>query len=331
MLSGRSQESGGTVKESAQTAPAVLMVRPLCFGFNDSTADSNRMQSRQTDVDAERIIGAAQSEFDALRQTLESEGVQVCAVSDLASPQCPDAVFPNNWISFHDDGTVVLYPMLAPNRRLERREDIIAEVCAVSGFHERRRIDLTPHEQRGRFLEGTGSLVLDHAARVAYACRSPRTDPQLVEEWARLLRYTPVVFNATDAAGFPYYHTNVMMWIGERCAVICLDAIDAAERAAVQDSLQASGRELIEIDRVAVAAFAGNMLELASWDEALGDSSALIMSRTAHQALTPETRRRLSACVDSMIAVPVPTIEAIGGGSVRCMMTEVPQLRGMGA
>ncbi len=311
---------------TAQTAPAVLMIRPEGFGFNASTADSNRMQSRPV-IAAGEAIAAAQSEFDGLRRALESEGVLVCAVPDAKEPCCPDAVFPNNWVSFHADGTVVLYPMLAANRRLERREDVIARVCEISGFGERRRFDLSHHEQQGRFLEGTGSLVLDHVERVAYACRSARTDQGLVEEWARAMRYEPVVFNASDAAGYPYYHTNVMMWIGQRCAVVCLESIDAAERAQVRRRLEASQRELIEIDRSAVATFAGNMLELASWDEALGDSSVLIMSRTAQAALPAATLRRISACVDSVIAAPVPTIEALGGGSVRCMMAEVPQIR----
>lgn len=312
---------------TAQTAPAVLMIRPENFGFNDSTADSNRMQSRSV-ISAGEAIAAAQSEFDGLRRALESEGVLVCAVPDARVPRCPDAVFPNNWVSFHADGTIVLYPMLAANRRLERREDVIARVCEITGFSERRRLDLTHHEQQGRFLEGTGSLVLDHVERVAYACRSARTDPGLVEEWARAMHYEPVMFGASDAAGYPYYHTNVMMWIGQRCAVVCLESIkDAAERAQVRHRLEASQRELIEIDRAAVAAFAGNMLELASWDEALGDSSVLIMSRTAQAALPLEALRRIGACVDGVIAAPVPTIEALGGGSVRCMMAEVPQVR----
>lgn len=309
-----------------QTAPAVLMIRPLNFGFNAGTADSNRMQAAPPQAAAGQIAAAARMEFDGLRQALQSEGVTLCVASDMSKPVCPDAVFPNNWISFHVDGTVVLYPMLAHSRRQERRADIIRQVSEVTGFTERRRLDLTHHEHRGRFLEGTGSLVIDHVRHVAYACRSVRTDAGLVEEWARAMNHDAVIFTATDAGGHPYYHTNVMMWIGERCACVCLEAIDTAERTAVEERLRASGREVIAIDRAAVAAFAGNMLELASWDEALGDSSVLVMSRTAYQALPSETLRRISGCVDSIIAVPVPTIEAAGGGSVRCMMAEIPQM-----
>jgi hypothetical protein len=252
--------------------------------------------------------------------------VRVLPAEDSVSPAKPDALFPNNWVSFHADGTLVLYPMLGATRRLERRSEIVDAVCATFGFQPRRRLDLSAEENSGRFLEGTGSLVLDHVGRVAYACRSPRTDESLVREWARLMDFEPVVFDATDAAGQPYYHTNVMMWIGTRCAMVCTESIVAADRERVRASLAAGGRELLEIDRAAVDCFAGNMLELASWDEALGDCSVLVMSAAAHAALAGRTLQRLSGCVDAMLAVPVPTIEQVGGGSVRCMLAEVPEL-----
>jgi hypothetical protein len=307
-----------------QTAAAVLMVRPAGFGYNADTASSNTMQHAPQPFDG--VIGAqALQEFAALVGALRSEGIATCVVDDEPQPQRPDALFPNNWVSFHADGSVVLYPMLALNRRLERREAVIAAVRAQQGFRETRRIDLTAHEAEGRYLEGTGSLVLDHAQRIAYACRSPRTDESLVREWARTLGFEPVVFDATDAQGLPYYHTNVMLWIGNRVAGVCLESIAPADRARVRDHLRQGERELCEFSRTAVGNFAGNMLELASWDENLGDCSVLVMSATARAALSDTQWRQLSGAVDSVLAVPVPTIERIGGGSVRCMLAEVPQ------
>jgi len=304
------------------------MVEPASFAFNEQTAGSNAMQ-RPGDggPDAGAVMAAARAESQQLRRALESEGVRVRMGLDTAVPRKPDALFPNNWISFHDDGTIVLYPMLAPNRRLERRTELIDEVCAALDFHPRRRLDFSAHELAGRFLEGTGSLVLDHVARVAYACRSPRTDAALVREWAGQMDYEAIVFDAADARGQPYYHTNVLMWIGSRGLMCCTEAIAAADRPQVVASLRHSGRELIEIDRAAVDAFAGNMLELATWDEALGDATLLVMSATARAALGDLTMRQLSGCVDTVLAVPVPTIERIGGGGVRCMLAEVPEVR----
>jgi hypothetical protein len=309
----------------SQCASAVLMVQPAAFGFNTETAASNALQ-RPVATDGAALNRLARSESAGLRRALESEGVRVLMVEDEPSPARPDALFPNNWVSFHDDGTLVLYPMLSPVRRLERRPEVIDAVCAKLGFEPRRRIDLTAHESAGRFLEGTGSLVLDHVARVAYACRSPRTDESLVQEWARRMDFEPVVFDATDECDRPYYHTNVMMWIGTRCAMVCAAAIAAADRERVCAKLRGSGRETIEIDRAAVDGFAGNMLELATWDEALGDASVLVMSATAHAALAGPILQQLSGCVDALLPVPVPTIEQVGGGSVRCMLAEVPEV-----
>ncbi len=309
-----------------QCAGTVFMVRPACFGFNPETAASNGMQG-ELPGDPESIARLAQAEFDAYARALESEGVRVVVGADSPQPARPDAVFPNNWVSFHADGTLVLYPMLAPNRRLERRAELIAMACESAGFKPSRRLDLTAHERDGRILEGTGSLVLDQRARVAYASRSSRTDESLAREWARELDYEAVVFDANDARGQPYYHTNVLMWIGSRCAMVCAEAIAPADRERVLAQLRQDGdRELIEIDRAAVAAFAGNMLELASWDEALGDTSVLVMSATARAALDGAVMRRLGASVDTILAVPVPTIERVGGGSVRCMLAEIPEV-----
>jgi hypothetical protein len=301
------------------------MVEPAAFGFNPETAASNPMQQAAEGAQSD-LNRRAREESAGLARALETEGVEVFLAEDTVDPGKPDALFPNNWVSFHADGTLVLYPMLSARRRLERRAELVDAACERFGFVPRRRFDLSAEEQKGRYLEGTGSLVLDHVAAIAYACRSPRTDESLVREWARLMGFDAVVFDATDERGQAYYHTNVMMWIGARCAVACLESVAAQDRARLRSSLAAGGREVIEIDRAAVNAFAGNMLELATWDEALGDSSVLVMSAAARAALAAPQLQRLSACVDAMLAVPVPTIERVGGGSVRCMVAEVPEI-----
>ncbi len=304
-------------------ASAVLMVRPAAFGFNPQTAGSNRFQ-RDAGLGASAAAAAARAEFEALAGALRSEGIDTCVVDDVCPPARPDAVFPNNWVSFHEDGSVVLYPLEAPNRRLERREDIVQQVASELGFVPRRLVDLTRHERQGRFLEGTGSLVLDRAARRAFACRSSRTDGDVAAEWARELGYELVLFDACAPDGTPPYHTNVVLWIGTRCAGVYAEGIAPADRARVLAALAAGGQEIIALDAAAVGSFAGNMLELGTWDEALGDASVLVMSARAAAALDAASRARLRACVDTLLAVPVPTIEALGGGSVRCMLAEVP-------
>jgi hypothetical protein len=263
------------------------------------------------------------SEFDHFVQALRTEGVQVCVADDTPSPRKPDAVFPNNWVTFHEDGTLVLYPMQAESRRRERRPEVLDAVVRQLGFKVSRKVDLTGHEAAGRFLEGTGSLVLDHCNRVAYACVSPRTHPAVVQEWSRELGYEPVLFEACDRGGVPFYHTNVMMCVGSRMAVLGTCAMSADDRARVIEKLEITGHDVIEIHYDEIEQFAGNMLELASWDEALGDYRLLVMSDAARRAVRPEVYARLSAGTDSILAVPVPTIEGLGGGSVRCMLAEV--------
>ena len=305
-----------------QTASRVLLVQPRSFGFNAETAGSNTLQ-HSPDAGAQAIQDAALREFKGLRQALEGEGVQVIVAEDVVPPIRPDAVFPNNWVSFHADGSVVLYPMLAPNRRAERRREIVDQAVAESGGALRRLLDLTSYERDGRYLEGTGSLVLDHVARVAYACRSPRTDAGLVEQWCAELGYRAVLFDATDAEGVAYYHTNVMLSIGSDFAVLAAESIAPADRDRVRSELRDTGRRLVEISRAAVAGFAGNVLELATWDEALGDARVLVMSKAARAALGDAQYRQLAGAVDTVLVVPVPTIERVGGGSVRCMIAEV--------
>jgi hypothetical protein len=228
-------------------------------------------------------------------------------------------VFPNNWVTFHPDGTVVLYPMLAPNRRLERRLDLLLALEREGPYQVRRVVDLTHHEQRGRYLEGTGSLVLDHVARVAYACLSPRTHLEPLQEFCAELGYEPCVFRALDAEGVPVYHTNVVLSVGRHVAVVAASSVADADRGRLLENLAAGGRHLESIDHTQVARFAGNALELRT---ATGES-VLAMSAQAFAAFGPDARARLASGVDRIVAVPVPTIERLGGGSVRCMIAEV--------
>jgi hypothetical protein len=303
-----------------QCADAVLMVRPRSFGYNPETAVSNTFQQAS---DPESGAAEARHEFEQLVGALASEGVSVCAVEDSAAPVKPDAVFPNNWLSFHEDGTLVLYPMQSASRRPERRQEVIDSAVQELGFKLTRVLDLTHHEGQGKFLEGTGSLVLDHIERVAYACLSPRTHADVVAEWARGLGYEAITFTAANRAGVPLYHTNVLMCIGARAVVVGAEAIVPADRKRVLARLAASGREIIPIGHTEIEQFAGNMLELGTWDEALGDSRVLVMSETARRALGRELFAQLSGCTDAVLAIPVPTIERLGGGSVRCMLAEV--------
>jgi len=301
-----------------QAASAVLMVRPRTFGWNPQTGETNRFQSTSW-LDDATVASRASAEFDALATALGAAGVEVHVIEDLEVPRCPDAVFPNNWVSFHDDGTVALYPMLAPNRRLERRTHRLHEIVERGGYQVNRLLDLTHHELAGRFLEGTGSVVFDHARRTAYACLSPRTDRAVLEELCSELGYRALPFGATDRGGIPIYHTNVMLAIGSRFAVVCAAAIDPRDRENVLASLATSGRETLAIGLEAMQGFAGNVLELATSDA----RTVLAMSRQAAEAFPHEVRARFPELVDEVVAVPIPTIERHGGGSVRCMLAEV--------
>jgi hypothetical protein len=298
-----------------QCADAVLMVRPAQFGSNPETAESNRFQHAESIAD-DAVL--AVREFDGLVRRLSDAGVEVVVAEDPPEPAKPDACFPNNWVSFHADGTVVLYPMLAPSRRAERRPEHLAAV-ERAGFRIARTIDLSPLEARGEFLEGTGSLVLDRVSRVAYACLSPRTTPAALAEFCAALGYRAMEFDTLGPDGRAIYHTNVLMAVGEGFAVICAAAIpDASRRVAVLGELARSGHEVIEIDVEEMSHFAGNMLALRA-----RDGGALIaMSETAWQALAPAKRRRLERH-GGIVAAPIPTIEWEGGGSVRCMIAEI--------
>ncbi|HEU4517545.1 MAG TPA: arginine deiminase-related protein [Steroidobacteraceae bacterium] len=298
-----------------QTADAVLMVRPARFGWNRETADSNRFQrSGATPGDATAVL----REFDGLAARLADAGVEVVVAGDSPEPAKPDACFPNNWVSFHADGSVVLYPMMAPTRRAERRPEPIVEV-EHAGFRVARTIDLSALEARGEFLEGTGSLVLDRKRRIAYACRSPRTTAGALAEFSAALGYRVVAFDALGPDGRPAYHTNVLMAIGTGFAVICADAIpDPERRTTVLDELGRGVGEVISIDVSEMNGFAGNLLALSARDGA----ALVAMSGAALAALAPARRRQLERH-GALIVADIPTIERLGGGSVRCMLAEV--------
>jgi hypothetical protein len=300
-----------------QSASAVLLVRPAAFGFDADTAATNAFQSPPSAGGDEAIRGQAIAEFEQVSHALGDAGVRTLVVDDRAELRCPDAVFPNNWISTHHDGTVVLYPMLAPSRRRERRGDIVDSLR--SEFAVRRVVDLSPNEDSGRFLEGTGSLVFDHEAGVVYACLSPRTHRGMVAEIQALLGYEPIVFHAGDAAGREIYHTNVMMMVGTGVVVIAAEAIaDAGERRRVLERLRATRRRIIEISRDQLAGFAANALELRT---GRGDP-LLALSARAWSVLSPDQRESLASDF-RIVRVPLPTIESVGGGSLRCMIAEI--------
>jgi hypothetical protein len=302
----------------SQTAGAVLMVRPASFGFNAQTAASNAFQRRETDAAAQALQGAALAEFDGLARALSEAGVEVIVGADTAEPVKPDAIFPNNWVSFHADGTVVLYPMLASNRRAERRENLLQQVSREGGFHVSRTVDLSHHEASSKFLEGTGSLVLDRTARLAYACSSPRTDLDVLGEFAQQLDYRVVSFEAFGSGGTAIYHTNVMMSVGVGFAVICSAAIaEPVARSTVAKLLRDSGRTLVEISMEQMQCFAANLLELRS-----AQGPVIAISAAAWASLDARQRRVLESFA-AVIPARIPTIERIGGGSVRCMLAEI--------
>ena len=306
------------MSEESQLAAAVLMIRPVRFESNPMTAESNRFQGKsKADPDSQNAV--AQEEFDALAAALREAGVKVVIVDDTAEPHTPDSVFPNNWISFHGDGRVVLYPMEAQNRRTERRLDIVERLDSMDGYAVKEVIDLSGHEQCGHYLEGTGSMVLDRKNHVAYACLSPRTQLDPLGDFAQRMDYDVLAFDAADRDGVPIYHTNVLMSIGEELAVICAEAIERDEqRAAVLQRLSDSGHDVILLSYDQLEAFAGNMLELRA-----NDGNRLIaMSQQAYESLDEMQIDRLRAN-GRIVTSGIRNIEASAGGSVRCMLAEI--------
>ena len=290
------------------------MIKPVSFGYNAETAVNNAFQVKIAD---ENVQQKALMEFNDFVSVLQSNGVDVTVVEDTASPHTPDSIFPNNWVSFHHDGTLLLYPMYAVNRRAERKEHVLKRI--MEKFSVSKQIDLSIYEDRNIFLEGTGSMVLDRDDRIAYACISPRTNEQLLAEFCRHMNYKPVVFNATDGNGQAIYHTNVLMCVADRYVVICLESITAPDQhQLVSETITNSNKKIIPITLHQMQHFAGNMLQV----ENDKGEKLLVMSSQAYEALTIEQVQELNK-FNRIIHSSLTTIETNGGGSARCMMAEV--------
>ncbi|MNR00827.1 hypothetical protein D3C85_1166150 [compost metagenome] len=304
-----------------QTTNSILMIRPVAFRMNEQTAVNNYYQKVLDGLLPSTVNAKAQLEFDVFVEKLRSVGVDVTVVDDVVNPDTPDSIFPNNWISFHENGDVALYPMFAENRRLERREDVL-DILEEKGFVINNIMDYTSAEEDGFFLEGTGSLVLDRENGKAYCALSPRADEELFIEFCEDFEFTPVIFEAFQTVNGErklIYHTNVMMCLGETFAVICADCIDdKKERKMVLESLRGDEKEIILITEDQVNNFAGNMLEVKGAD----DRRYLVMSTSAYQSLTKKQIAQLEEHV-TILSSSLDTIEACGGGSARCMMAEI--------
>lgn len=296
-----------------QCCEHLLLIRPVNFGFNAETAVNNSFQVNSTgNVQQKALI-----EFDGLVSLLAENKVSLTVIADTEIPHTPDSIFPNNWISFHEDGTVIIYPMFAANRRLEKKPHILDKLKEI--FHITAVKDLSRYETENLFLEGTGSMVLDRENRIAYASLSPRTDKHILDEFCSMAGYTPCSFTSMDNSGNPIYHTNVMMCVAANFAVICLEAIrDEQERLMVSGSLTGSGKEIIGISLQQMNAFAGNMLQVRNSEGEL----LLVMSSQAFGSLNKTQVSKLEK-FSRIIHTPLDTIESCGGGSARCMMAEI--------
>jgi hypothetical protein len=296
-----------------QTTSHLLMIRPAKFTFNAETAVNNAFQSAN-DTNAQE---EALKEFNDFASLLQQNSIDVTVIDDTKEPHTPDSIFPNNWISFHDDGRIVLYPMYASNRRLERKPHVIDQL--KTKFEIKSQVDLSSYENKNIFLEGTGSMVLDRENKIAYACLSQRTDLNVLKDFCAKLRYTPVSFIATDAKGYPIYHTNVMMCVADRFVVICLDSIkDSQERKEVMAIIEKRGKEIIDISLDQMNHFAGNMLQVENDKQ----KKFLVMSSQAYRSLGQGQLLKIER-YNSILHSSLDTIERNGGGSARCMMAEV--------
>ena len=307
--------------KTAQVTSTILMIRPVAFRMNEQTAVNNYYQQKITDLTAEEKQAKALQEFDEFVHKLRSIGIEVIVVNDTLQPSSPDSIFPNNWVSFHDDGRVVLYPMFAVNRRYERRMDII-DLLSERGFEVNNVVDLTEMERKDVFLEGTGSLILDRQNKITYAAISDRTHKEAVEDFSNRFDYKPIVFHANqtvDGERLPIYHTNVMMSIAEHFAIICSDSIDnPEERQKTLKAITESEKEVIDITEDQVSNFAGNMLQVQNANH----ENYLVMSTSAFKCLTEEQKGRIESYC-KILHSEIDTIETLGGGSARCMMAEV--------
>lgn len=297
---------------SVRLARSVLMVRPAAFGFNPEAAATNRFAAAPAEAE---VAERARAEVEAFAEALDRAGVNVVLAEDTPDPPKPDAAFPNNWVSFHEDGTVVLYPMQPASRRPERRLDLVDALARDHGFRVARVVDLSGEEDRGAFLEGTGSVVLDRVAGRAWACPSPRTDLGLLARLGDLLGYAPATFRA-EVAGVAPYHTNVILSAGETFAALVTDAVLPEDRARVREGLMDGGRELVELDLGEGLAFAGNLLQLQ------GDGPVVAISAGAWAALSPGRRAALERH-GTIVAPRLDVVERVGGGSARCCLAEV--------
>jgi len=300
-----------------QITDTLLMIRPAAFGANEETTATNFFQSPEIKTDSQSIQQAALSEFDNMVELLQKNDINVLVIDDTPTPVKPSAVFPNNWLSTSPEGIVSVFPMYAPNRRPEKRDDILkmlAEKFVIKDLQ-----DWSEFEVEGKFLEGTGSMVIDHENKVIYTCYSPRTDVSMLEKFANANKYRAIIFFAVDNDGHPVYHTNVMMTLGEDFAILCEEAIEEEwELIAVRQLLESSGHEVIRITKDQMHSFAGNMLQVKSGK----GEKFLLMSQTAFDSLTEEQKEELSAR-SKLLAIPIPVIEQTEGGSVRCMITEI--------
>jgi hypothetical protein len=305
---------------SKQITNNIMMIRPVAFHMNEQTAVNNYYQKNAEGVSAEDIQQEALQQFDEFVEKLRIEGVHVTVIDDTAEPATPDSIFPNNWISFHQDGVVRLYPMYAENRRLERRDDIIDAL--KKSFKVDDVISFTDWEAKGAYLEGTGSLLLDRQNKIAYAAISERTMPDVLEDFCDEAGFDPVTFHALQTVNgkrLPIYHTNVMMCLGEEFAVVCLDSIDdMEERENLVEALEDTDKEIIEISEEQKEQFAGNMLQVLGKD----DQRLVVMSSAAFNSLTNEQKTALSKH-GKLVHSDIHTIEMLGGGSARCMMAEI--------
>lgn len=298
-----------------QTTDSLLMIRPARCGFNEQTAASNAFQKRLEKLSDAEIQAKAREEFDCLVELLRANEINVFVVEDTPEPVKPDAVFPNNWISFHHDGTVFIYPMMSAIRNTERRADIIENL--KNHFEMNRVVDLSDGENQ--ILEGTGSMVFDHSNKIIYASLSPRTNKNLLEKFASMIGYKPISFVCLDAEGAEIYHTNVVMCVGEKFAVVCLDTIkNSAERNLVAGSLRETNHEIIKISFEQMNSFAGNILEVRNRQ----GKSFLLMSEAAHKSLNESQIEQIEKHAE-ILSSDIETIEAVGGGSVRCMLAEI--------
>jgi hypothetical protein len=300
------------MSEDAQTSGTVLMVRPKRFGFHAEAARSNVFAS-----DSNADLDAAVREFDGVVDALTKAGVEVLVLDDSADPAKPDAVFPNNWVTFHADGTMVLYPMANEARRLERNPEALTKLLQSKGFEIRQVIDLSFHERHGHFLEGTGSLVLDRVRRRAFANLSPRTDAAVIADFDDRLDYSTLIFDARDRSGRPIYHTNVALSFGARFAMLCTEAIASDFRELLIGEIKADGRTLIEVEYEQMRQFACNLIELRG-----RDGPVIALSSAALRSYRPDQRSVLEG-FGELVEADIPTIEAVGGGSVRCMITDI--------